>query len=65
MYWRSKLNLNLSFETQSFKPKSKKVLKTVYTTWREPYLFFFLPLGVINGVKCRYKKRDQKKEKLI
>ena len=27
--WRSKLNLKLSFEIQSFKPKSKKVIKTV------------------------------------
>ena len=42
-----KLNLKLSFETRSFKPKNKKVIKTVWT----PYLFFFLPLGVIKGVK--------------
>ena len=34
-------NLKLSFETQSFKPKNRKVIKTVQAVWREPYLFFF------------------------
>ena len=29
VYWRSKLNLKASFETQSFKPKNKKVIKHV------------------------------------
>ena len=32
----------LEFKTQSFKPKNKKVIKTVWTIWREPYLFCFL-----------------------
>ena len=58
VYWRSKLNLKLSFETQSFKPKNKKVIKTVQITWREPYLFLFLPLGVINSVKGLSKKKN-------
>ena len=31
----------MSFETQSFKPENKKVIKIVWTAWREPYLFFF------------------------
>ena len=58
-------NLKLSLETQSFKPKSKKFIKTVLTTRREPYLFIFLSLGVINIVKSPYKnkKRDLKKRK--
>ena len=30
------LNLKFSFETRSFKPKYKKVMKTVWTAWREP-----------------------------
>ena len=29
VYWRSELNLKLNFETQSFKPKNKKVIKTI------------------------------------
>ena len=39
-----------SFETQSFKPKSKNVIETVYTILGES-LILFLPLGVINGIK--------------
>ena len=44
----------MSFETQSFQPKKKKVIKTVKTAWREP--LFFLPEEVIDGVKCPHKK---------
>ena len=46
----------IEFETQSFKPKIKKLIKTVQTTWREPYLFF-LSLEVINSVKRPYKNK--------
>ena len=45
--------LKLSFETQSLKPKNKKVIKTVWTTWSEPYLFF----SYFNGVKSSYRKK--------
>ena len=36
-----KRNFKLSFKTQSFKPKNKKVIKIVQTAWKEPLLFFF------------------------
>ena len=37
-------------------------MKAIDTAWREPYLFFFLPLGVISGVKCPYKKKNHSPE---
>ena len=45
IYRRSKLNLELSFETQSYKPQNKKVIKLFRV------LFIFLRLRVINSVK--------------
>ena len=54
-----KLSLKLSFETQSFKPNSKKVIKTFQTTWREPYLLFFLTSGVMNGAESPHKKKKE------
>ena len=41
IYQRSKLNLKLNFETQSYKPKNKKVIETIQNAWREPYFFTF------------------------
>ena len=40
-------------------------MKTVFTAWREPYLFFFYLLGVINGVKRPYKKKNYSREKKL
>ena len=51
-----------SFETQSFKPKNKKVINYLQTTWREPYSFFFLPLEDIISVKSPYKKKKGPKK---
>ena len=36
--------------------------KNVETAWREPYLFYFVPLGVINGVESPYKKKKYSPE---
>ena len=60
VYRRSKLNLKLSFETQPFKPKNKKVIKTVYDkTWREP-LFTLLFFTFRSHQRCKnpYKKKN-------
>ena len=59
LYWRSKLDLKLSFQTQSFKPNTTKVIKTVQTAWRYyrlPYSFFTFKKRVINSVKSPSKK---------
>ena len=48
----------MSFQTQSFKTKYKKVKKTVRLLAEGLIYSFFLVLGVINGVKIPYKKKN-------
>ena len=55
VYRRSKINLKLSFETQSFKPKNKKSYENCWDCLESAF-FIFLPLEVINGVESPYKK---------
>ena len=59
VYRWSKHNLKLSFETQFFKRKNEKLIKTFLAAWKNFiffFFFFFLPLGVI-VVKFRTKRK--------
>ena len=59
VYWTSKLNLKLNFETtQSFKPKNKKVRETVQAAWREPYLFSFFTFRSHQKEKLQYREQN-------